>query len=115
MRVRVLVNVLTQSVRGYWIDLETARTALRPPGEGRLGLAISISASETIRANILWLNLPVASGDALVAQRIEHLTTDQKVGGSNPSERAHREPNRSHVRQCHLLRGPGAGTAGSGA
>ena len=24
---------------------------------------------------------------ALVAQRIEHLTTDQKVGGSNPSER----------------------------
>ena len=25
---------------------------------------------------------------ALVAQRIEHLTTDQKVGGSNPSERA---------------------------
>ena len=27
---------------------------------------------------------------ALVAQRIEHLTTDQKVGGSNPSERADR-------------------------
>ena len=27
-------------------------------------------------------------GRALVAQRIEHLTTDQKVGGSNPSERA---------------------------
>ena len=26
---------------------------------------------------------------ALVAQRIEHLTTDQKVGGSSPSERAH--------------------------
>jgi hypothetical protein len=25
---------------------------------------------------------------ALVAQRIEHLTTDQKVGGSNPSQRA---------------------------
>ena len=25
---------------------------------------------------------------AFVAQRIEHLTTDQKVGGSNPSERA---------------------------
>ena len=25
---------------------------------------------------------------ALVAQWIEHLTTDQKVGGSNPSERA---------------------------
>ncbi len=24
---------------------------------------------------------------AFVAQRIEHLTTDQKVGGSNPSER----------------------------
>ncbi len=25
---------------------------------------------------------------AFVAQRIEHLTTDQKVGGSSPSERA---------------------------
>src|SRR5262245_14792683 len=29
-----------------------------------------------------------AAPPALVAQRIEHLTTDQKVGGSNPSERA---------------------------
>jgi hypothetical protein len=29
---------------------------------------------------------------ALVAQRIEHLTTDQKVGGSNPSERANESP-----------------------
>ena len=29
---------------------------------------------------------------ALVAQRIEHLTTDQKVGGSNPSERAASKP-----------------------
>ena len=29
-----------------------------------------------------------APGFALVAQRIEHLTTDQKVGGSNPSGRA---------------------------
>jgi hypothetical protein len=28
------------------------------------------------------------STPALVAQRIEHLTTDQKVGGSSPSERA---------------------------
>jgi hypothetical protein len=28
---------------------------------------------------------------ALVAQRIEHLTTDQKVGGSSPSERARSE------------------------
>ena len=27
-------------------------------------------------------------GLAVVAQRIEHLTTDQKVGGSNPSDRA---------------------------
>src|SRR5579859_814878 len=29
---------------------------------------------------------------ALVAQRIEHLTTDQKVGGSSPSERAFDNP-----------------------
>jgi hypothetical protein len=40
------------------------------------------------RSAILYLPL---SGRALVAQRIEHLTTDQKVGGSNPSERAHPE------------------------
>jgi len=32
---------------------------------------------------------------ALVAQRIEHLTTDQKVGGSNPSERAEKSAGRS--------------------
>src|SRR3954453_3583706 len=36
------------------------------------------------RAKVLRLH------PALVAQRIEHLTTDQKVGGSNPSERANR-------------------------
>ena len=30
----------------------------------------------------------VRGPNALVAQRIEHLTTDQKVGGSSPSERA---------------------------
>ena len=35
------------------------------------------------------LDFPRPSGHALVAQRIEHLTTDQKVGGSNPFERAH--------------------------
>ena len=39
-----------------------------------------------------------AEGRALVAQRIEHLTTDQKVGGSNPSERAERDASR-HRRQ----------------
>src|SRR4029078_12717555 len=38
------------------------------------------------RAKVLRLH------PALVAQRIEHLTTDQKVGGSNPSERADVSP-----------------------
>ena len=33
-----------------------------------------------------WMRYAAVS--ALVAQRIEHLTTDQKVGGSSPSERA---------------------------
>src|SRR6266566_7280905 len=33
---------------------------------------------------------------ALVAQRIEHLTTDQKVGGSSPSERASPEATCDH-------------------
>ena len=34
---------------------------------------------------------------ALVAQRIEHLTTDQKVGGSSPSERARRNPSSASI------------------
>ena len=34
------------------------------------------------------VEMPVNSGfPAFVAQRIEHLTTDQKVGGSSPSKR----------------------------
>ena len=34
------------------------------------------------------MKLPEDSGfSAFVAQRIEHLTTDQKVGGSSPSKR----------------------------
>jgi hypothetical protein len=34
------------------------------------------------------VKLPANSGfPAFVAQRIEHLTTDQKVGGSSPSKR----------------------------
>jgi hypothetical protein len=34
------------------------------------------------------VKLPENSGfPAFVAQRIEHLTTDQKVGGSSPSKR----------------------------
>ncbi len=34
------------------------------------------------------VKLPEGSGfPAFVAQRIEHLTTDQKVGGSSPSKR----------------------------
>ncbi len=34
------------------------------------------------------VTLPEDSGfPAFVAQRIEHLTTDQKVGGSSPSKR----------------------------
>jgi hypothetical protein len=34
---------------------------------------------------------------ALVAQRIEHLTTDQKVGGSSPSERATFPAGQGHI------------------
>ena len=45
-----------------------------------------ISSSAPLRARVHTPNRP-----ALVAQRIEHLTTDQKVGGSNPSERAQQE------------------------
>ncbi len=37
------------------------------------------------------VKLPEDSGfPAFVAQRIEHLTTDQKVGGSSPSKRTFR-------------------------
>ncbi len=34
---------------------------------------------------------------APVAQRIEHLTTDQKVGGSNPSGRTSKDPGKRTV------------------
>ena len=40
---------------------------------------------------------PVISATAPVAQRIEHLTTDQKVGGSNPSGRTSKDPGRHTV------------------
>ena len=36
----------------------------------------------------------VVGNYAPVAQRIEHLTTDQKVGGSNPSGRTNKSPAR---------------------
>ncbi len=37
------------------------------------------------------MELPEIQGfPAFVAQRIEHLTTDQKVGGSSPSKRTFR-------------------------
>ena len=48
-----------------------------------------------------WQRVPIAGGrpvdsplapTALVAQWIEHLTTDQKVGGSTPSERGQKRP-----------------------
>ena len=35
-----------------------------------------------------WASVGGTTEQAPVAQRIEHLTTDQKVGGSNPSGRA---------------------------
>ena len=44
-------------------------------------------------------------GPALVAQRIEHLTTDQKVGGSSPSERAKPEKNFTTSRVLPFLEG----------
>ena len=72
-----------------------------------------VSRDHGVRCSISWTRRPVRSAEAgawrlrrlpytcrgvrspgttnttaLVAQRIEHLTTDQKVGGSSPSERA---------------------------
>ena len=40
------------------------------------------------------------SGDALVAQWIEHLTTDQKVVGSTPAERTKCYNGRAQPRTC---------------
>ena len=61
------------------------RSGLRFPGLPPPGLdCLRVPAAGKDRNNALQ--------PALVAQRIEHLTTDQKVGGSNPSERA--TPNR---------------------
>jgi hypothetical protein len=45
-----------------------------------------LRASSTPHGDRAWGRILL--GLALVAQRIEHLTTDQKVGGSSPSERA---------------------------
>ena len=39
-------------------------------------------------AEPVWWSRRVTRGEAPVAQRIEHLTTDQKVRGSNPFGRA---------------------------
>jgi hypothetical protein len=56
----------------------------QPPASRRASRLPTEPISERVpgRAKVLRLH------PALVAQRIEHLTTDQKVGGSNPSERA---------------------------
>jgi hypothetical protein len=42
----------------------------------------------TVNTDRQHTNCHILLEPALVAQRIEHLTTDQKVGGSNPFERA---------------------------
>ena len=44
-------------------------------------------------------------GQAPVAQRIEHLTTDQKVGGSNPSGRAEVFPGQHRFSRLIVVRG----------
>ena len=44
------------------------------------------------------VKLPEDSGfPAFVAQRIEHLTTDQKVGGSSPSKRTWHDLRQKHA------------------
>src|SRR5258707_11248781 len=48
---------------------------------------------------------------ALVAQRIEHLTTDQKVGGSSPSERASKLAGQGSIWSCNR---PSERSAGPG-
>src|SRR5680860_951585 len=83
----VLVNVLTWFAGGYWIDLD--------PDPGPLGFPYNVVARfRHRRASALTFTGSTRRFDryALVAQRIEHLTTDQKAGGSNPSERANRSP-----------------------
>ena len=50
-----------------------------------------------------------AAVTALVAQRIEHLTTDQKVGGSSPSERATESPGRSAGHSSPFSSSPSSG------
>ncbi len=46
----------------------------------------------------IWTKLgKLIINPALVAQRIEHLTTDQKVGGSSPSKRTFHLENTSQA------------------
>jgi len=64
-------------------------------------------------SSILGVEFTYPKGDlpAFVAQRIEHLTTDQKVGGSSPSKRTILplpsfslvEENRSRLREIQTM------------
>jgi hypothetical protein len=82
------------------------RGEVSEPGAARVGLAwccwfrpawclrqMLFGGSRTGPRGSERVNMQVtALTTALVAQRIEHLTTDQKVGGSNPSQRAREIP-----------------------
>src|ERR1039457_6711596 len=71
--------------RGPWPSRATsaASWAWRPADGRRSSPGLAYRGREAS-----WPAYTIEARPALVAQRIEHLTTDQKVGGSSPSERA---------------------------
>ena len=100
---QALLETVSREDLVSWIQAEEPWTKAEPAvGTYRIGIR------KICRALAPWRSRPVtagaaaagirpaprrhgvqyAAGTALVAQRIEHLTTDQKVGGSSPSERA---------------------------
>ena len=62
-------------------SISASSSSLRVIGFARMLLAF-LAASTTAG---IWESVKPDERPAPVAQRIEHLTTDQKVGGSNPS------------------------------
>src|SRR5258708_7953385 len=68
-----------------WRIRQPPARAMESVADGRIKRAGSMA--EAHQCGTCRVLPALLHGPALVAQRIEHLTTDQKVGGSNPSER----------------------------
>jgi hypothetical protein len=82
-------QVSRSSRRPLWLATRRAVAAYSQPQLRSVGFSRrACERLDSLLASGRSLPIERRAPPALVAQRIEHLTTDQKVGGSNPSERA---------------------------